>query len=175
VNEFAPPRQLNRSTATQILWSYTMNEETLRFLIEQKTTFINTAVNACMLWWVSSIVFCGSVLAAVWMKRDELRKERFMRWTGAILSIFFLAIACFGFLAIYFIGKGKTEISSLAVDLKYQGDFFGTELEAFQLAMWLGALSFLFVFVVWLFMWRWLSKGVQVPESKQPTQFAESE
>jgi len=152
-----------------------MTEETVRFLIEQKITFINTAVNACMLWWVSSIVFCGSVLAAVWIKRDELRKERFISWTGVILSTLFLAIACFGFLAIYFIGKGKTEISSLAVDLKYQGDFFGTELEVFQWAMWLGAISFLFVFLVWLFMWRWLSKGVHAPESKQQAQSAESE
>jgi len=34
-----------------------MNEETIRLLIEQKITFVNTTANACMLWWVSSIVF----------------------------------------------------------------------------------------------------------------------
>jgi hypothetical protein len=134
----------------------TMNE-TQRFLIEQKLSFVTTAVNACMLWWVSSIVFCGSVLAAVWIKRVELREEHFIRWTGAILSIFFLAISCFGFFAIYFIRKVKTEIFSLAAGLRYEGKLFGTELGVFQGAMWLGSLSFLFVFCVWLVMWWRLS------------------
>jgi len=109
-----------------------MSEETIRFLIEQKITFINTAVNACMLWWVSSIVFCGSVLGAVWLKRAELKEEQIVKWIGIILSTFFFAIAGFGFLAIYSIGCAQTEISSLAAALRYQGDFFSTELEVFR-------------------------------------------
>lgn len=134
-----------------------MDEATIRLLIEQKITFVNAAVNAGMLWWVSSIVFCGSVFAAVWMKRADLRKEKVFDWTRRIISIFFLAIASFGFLAICFIEKEKTEISSLAAGLKYQGNFFGTELQVFQYAMAIGAISFLFLFVAWQLMCRRLS------------------
>ncbi len=39
-------------------------------LLEQKMTFLNTLVDACMLWWVSTVAFSGSALGAVWVKRQ---------------------------------------------------------------------------------------------------------
>jgi hypothetical protein len=47
-------------------------DDTTRYLIGQKISYVNSTVNVCMLWWVSSIVFCAYVLAAVWSMRAVL-------------------------------------------------------------------------------------------------------
>ena len=154
-----------------------MDDQTIRFLIEQKISFINSALNACMLWWVSSIVFCGTVLAAVWIKRDELQQQRLITGTFIILSIFFLSVTGFGLSAIYFLAVVETEIAFLASSLKTQDDlllmqlsnFFGTELGAFRVAMWIGAGSFAFVWLSLLYMWRKLFKEAS-SERQQPVQ-----
>ncbi len=154
-----------------------MDDQTIRFLIEQKISFINSALNACMLWWVSSIVFCGTVLAAVWIKKEELQKQRLITGMFIILSIFFLSITGFGSSAIYFLSMTEDEISFLASTLKTQDalfrieldNFFRTELRAFQLAMWIGAGSFAFVWISLLYMWVKLPKEVS-SERWQPVQ-----
>lgn len=128
-----------------------------------------------MLWWVSSIVFCGTVLAAVWIKRDELQRQRLITGTVIILSIFFLSVAGFGSSAIYFLTMAETEISSLASTLKNQdelfrvelNDFFGTELRAFQVAMYIGAGSFTFVWLSLLYMWWKLPKELSSESPKE--------
>jgi hypothetical protein len=37
-----------------------------RFLLEQKIASLNTVANVSMTWWVSSVVFCALIFAAVW-------------------------------------------------------------------------------------------------------------
>lgn len=139
-----------------------MDDNTIQFLIGQKITFINSAVNACMLWWVSSYVFYGYVLAAVWSKRAELQGRRLINWIGIILSIFFLSTCVFGVLSICYLSDVKAEIAALARNLKYQDGFFNTELSNFQWAMRIGAGSFFLVWLTWVFMWCQIRKGVSI-------------
>ena len=151
-----------------------MGEDTIRLLIEQKITFVNTTANACMLWWVSSIVFYGSVLAAMWLKQDEmkawlkqdeLKRKKGMNQLGIVLSGFFLATALFGVVIIGYSFPVQREIADLAARLKYEGNFFGYEMWGFRVAMAFGIGSFLLVFFIWNRFWHHL---YQQPKEEAP-------
>ena len=60
-----------------------------RFLLEQKIASLNTVANVSMTWWVSSIVFCGAIFAAVWLYRGDLFESGIMKSLGRVLLIFF--------------------------------------------------------------------------------------
>jgi hypothetical protein len=128
-----------------------------------------------MLWWASSIVFCGYVLAAVWSNREQLSKERiFVIGLGIVLFAFFSVISHFGFLVAYRLGIVQREIAVFASKLKYadlaamleaarfetKGGFFSTEIFTFQTSMMIGAGSFALIHVVWIVFWLYLM-GVQ--------------
>ncbi|HEX8069088.1 MAG TPA: hypothetical protein VF546_03990 [Pyrinomonadaceae bacterium] len=145
------------------------------FLIEQKMSYINSTVNVCMLWWASSIVFCGSVLAAVWSALGPLRNlSRFTMGLGLVLFAFFSVIPLFGFLVASRLGKVQREIAVYASELlgaelttrletaklQTKGGFFYTEICTFQRSMLMGAGSFALIHVAWILFWLYLM-GVQ--------------
>jgi hypothetical protein len=72
-----------------------------------------------MQWWVSSIVFCGAVLAAVWSNRAELRQPGILIGLGVILFVFFSFISYFGFSVAHRLGIVQQEIAVLAYNLNY--------------------------------------------------------
>jgi hypothetical protein len=74
----------------------TPDAESLRKVLEAKTAYLSTVVSACMLWWVSSVVFCGSVLSSVYVKRREVKRLRHVDWFLGIVAFFFLSIVVFG-------------------------------------------------------------------------------
>jgi len=99
--------------------SKTTRDETIRFLITQKMSYVSSTVNVCMQWWVSSIVFCGAVLAAVWSNRAELRAPGILIGLGVILLAFFSFISYFGFSVAHRLGIVQQEIAALADKLHY--------------------------------------------------------
>ncbi|HEX7998576.1 MAG TPA: polymer-forming cytoskeletal protein [Pyrinomonadaceae bacterium] len=128
--------------------------ETIRFLVEQKTTYVNSIINVCMLWWVSSVVFYGSVLAAVWLKQKELKEHRFiLNLLGLTLSVLFLSTAAFGLLVIRYSFQIQGEIDTLVDSLKGPDNFFDTELSGFRRAMGFGIGSFLLITLIWIWFW----------------------
>jgi len=130
------------------------NNETIRFLIEQKITYINSIINVCMLWWVSSVVFYGSVLAAVWLKKEELKKRRLiLNLLGLTLSVLFLATAAFGVLVIRYSCYIQKDIDILVTSLGGPNNFFHTELSGFRWAMGFGIGSFLLITLIWIWFW----------------------
>lgn len=137
-----------------------MTEDSIQFLIEQKVSYVNSTVNVCMLWWVSSIAFSGYILAAVWSKQEKLKESlRNLGGLGFILSVFFVAITIFGILVSYRLGIVQDEIADLATRLDPpQNDFFETEVTTFQITMWIGAGSFMLAWATWLCLWGVLMK-----------------
>jgi len=125
--------------------------ETLRFLIEQKLSSMNTAGNVCMTWWVSSVVFCGSILAAVWLQRSELAKAGGFLLGGLslVLTVFFAGTVLFGVVAIKYLKKFRRDICKLTKGLN-RGRVFQTEVTYFIGAMEIGTWSFALVFVAWV-------------------------
>ncbi len=72
-------------------------DEILNIILQHKLSFLDTMSNVAMLWWVSSVVFCGYIIAAVWMKRDEIEKKDFpLPWFFFIVFAFFFSIVVFG-------------------------------------------------------------------------------
>jgi hypothetical protein len=167
-----------------------ITDDTLRFLIEQKMAYINSTVNVCMLWWVSSIAFCGTVLVTVWSNQGKLLcwsepKEvapfcyqgRFwyLAVLGVVLFVFFSFIADFGFMIAKRLLIVQKEIAVLAKELNYtyldskliadglnpKGGFFKTEIVTFNRSMKIGALSFTLVFAVWIIFWSYLLFALQ--------------
>lgn len=139
---------------------YKDNEET-RFLLGQKLAFANTAINVCMAWWVSSVVFCGSILAAAWLKRDELVESRIIHLLGIILLIFFAGVVAFGALIWWMYLRNLNKgISEFAERLNPAAkDFFSTEVSTFKWVMFIGTSSFFLILVVWCLLWVGLSNG----------------
>ena len=110
---------------------YENNEET-RFLLGQKLAYVNTLASVCMTWWVSSIVFCGSILAAVWLYRDKLIVSGLIHLLGVFLSLFFAGIAVFGAQITWnHLPKLKEDLSRLPKKTNNY-DFFSTELSTFK-------------------------------------------
>jgi hypothetical protein len=140
-----------------------MDDETIRFLIEQKMSYVTSTVHVCMSWWVSSIVFCSSVLAAVWLQQAELQKQpHYLKGLGIVLFAFFFVIAYFGYLVTRRLSAVQSEIAALAEKLKYvpvrsEKNFFHTEIRTFQMSMWLGSSSFALIFLIWIIFWYFLS------------------
>jgi len=130
-------------------------DENIRFLLEQKLALMNMAGNVCMAWWVSSVVFCGSILAVVWLNRSELVESGMIDLLGIALSIFFVSIINFGALIIWFyLGNLRKEICDLT-----KKEFFSTELSTLKWTMINGTFSFFLILLLWIVIWIGLSSG----------------
>ena len=57
-----------------------MDSDLLTTLLQKKLDFVTTLANIGMTWWVSSVVFCGSILAAVWVYRKEVASSPLFIW-----------------------------------------------------------------------------------------------
>jgi large-conductance mechanosensitive channel len=143
-----------------------MNEDTIRFLIEQKVTFINAAASVCMSWWVTSTLFSGSILATVWAKRNQIIEHKLVNWLGCILFVFFSSIVFYGFMMTYYLSSVQSEIDILVEKLKPEAAFFHIELSAFFWAMIAGTISFVLVWAAWIFLWINLSSDAKKKEKK---------
>jgi hypothetical protein len=132
-----------------------------RFFLEQKLTYVNTIAHVCMTWWVSSVVFCASILAGVWLKRTELVESGMIHLLGAVLTIFFASIVIFGGLVRWlYLPNLHKEISDFSgITNGTRKNFFSTELSAFKKSMVLGTGSFFLILLVWIALWIGLSYG----------------
>ncbi len=72
-----------------------MHNENLRFLLGHKLSNLNIVSTVCMSWWVSSIVFCGSILAAVWLRRTELVESNIIVYLAFFVACFFASFIYF--------------------------------------------------------------------------------
>ena len=135
--------------------------ERKRLLLEQKLASLNAVANMCMTWWVSSVVFCGSILAGVWLQREEIVKSGVLFALGLTLSVFFAGVVAFGAVIWrkYLPALGG-ELSDLARSSGVGGSF-SNELSTFRWGMGIGTGSFFFILVVWLILWCHLSPGCQ--------------
>lgn len=141
------------------------DNETLYFLIEQKLTYLNTVAKVCMSWWVSSIVFCGTILAAVWLRRAELVDSGIIKLLGIAVAGFFASFIYFGITAIWCLNKLKTEISDLIKSLKSANSkqipetAFKIEIDSIKRAIEIGIGTFILILIVWILLCLNLYQG----------------
>ena len=133
-------------------------------LLEQKAMFVTAYANACMLWWVSSVVFCSPALAGAWTRREDLtdpKNSKTLTGFGMILCVFFASIVVFGGLIIRYTHKVQVDIDKLTATFKEADGFFAAELTAFKWAMTVGTTSFILIWFAWLFLWYHLWREAQ--------------
>jgi len=136
------------------------DDEDKRFLLGRKLDYASTLANVCMLWWVSSLVFSGSIFAAVWFEREKLVASRIIHPLGVFLSLFFLGVAFFGYrITRYYLRGLATDLSGYPakVNDKNVKEFLHTELSIFRWSMGAGTVSFAFILLMWIVFWYGLA------------------
>lgn len=144
-------------------------------LLEHKLAFIDTLAQIGMTWWVSSVVFCGSTLAGVWLKHAELvLHPRLFRWIQNALTWFFLSIVLFGIFIMWQAQALKNETRELVQLIKstqpanapsYSGAL--TEFDTVIWGMCLGTTSFVLVLLAWIVLCNWIRSSVKSRRKKQ--------
>lgn len=133
-----------------------ISSENVHFLLEHKLSYLNTVSNVCMSWWVSSVVFCGSIVAAVWLNRKDLVESGIILWLGFVVAIFFAGFILFGIRIDKYLSRLKTNISCLTKELKPPGlkqnltQTFNIEIETIKCGVWIGIGTFIFILIVWI-------------------------
>lgn len=133
-------------------------------LIQGKFDFLKTIATIGMTWWLSSVVFCGSIIGSVWIKRRDVRRApRLFRWLSVGLTLFFLGIAGFGAFAMWTVRKLQAETMQLIRMLQpwKSGvpvpDF--VEFEGVYYGMGLATVTFVFVAIAWIFLCVWIQRS----------------
>ena len=132
--------------------------DTARFLFEQKIKCVNTIGNVCMSWYVSTVVFYGTILAVVWWNRQDLTNSKVILWLGCLLTVFFIGVLYYGITFIKYLNRLDEQISEFTKQLEHEG-FFSHEIFTFKRAMLIGTLSFGIILLAWLVLWIGLWKG----------------
>lgn len=144
-------------------------DEKALFLLKQKLAYAHTVATVCMTWWVSSVVFCGSILAAVWLKREEMRQPSILFPLGCFLALFFASASGFGAQITWgYLPRLDNDLSTLLNKTGKQHSFsnetgkqhpFSNEVATFRRSMLIGTISFLLILAVWLYLWYGLYAG----------------
>ncbi|HEY0428592.1 MAG TPA: hypothetical protein VGC76_12495 [Pyrinomonadaceae bacterium] len=144
-------------------------DETLHFLLGQKLIYLNTIAKVCMSWWVSSIVFCGTILAAVWLRRGELVDSGIINYLGFFVGCFFLSFIGFGIAALYYLFKFRDKISELIAppnssqtqtdSKQISADAFNIEIHSIMCGILIGIVTFILILIVWIILFVSLYQG----------------
>lgn len=77
--------------------------ELVRMLAENKLEVLRMIGNVGMLWWVSAVVFCGTIVGVAWYYRDQILtlQEARIRALFIVVSLFFVSIVVYGIWTVY--------------------------------------------------------------------------
>ena len=135
-------------------------DKALLVLLGSKYEFLSVYANLSMLWWVSSIVFCASVIAAVWRFQSEIfnMPRLYINILFFVGSVFFITIVAYGSLAVFFVKWMEQEILYVAERLSI-ADVTFFEYTAFRILVLLGTTSFILVLILWIALWLHFARG----------------
>lgn len=128
-----------------------MGDEIITLLLQEKLSFLNTVSNSYMLWWVSSIIFCGSVLSSVWIKREELTKisRKYLKIFFSLINVLLCTIIVFGITGIIGLSIIKNEFFSIMSSVQTQIVIKYSEFSLIQIGIGIGTSSFIIALIIW--------------------------
>jgi len=143
-----------------------MNSDNLNLLMElflKKIDFISTIANIGMLWWVSSVVFCGTTLAMAWQhkKTIETLPPDLLKWLKRGLTFFFSSIVFFGLFTIFIVYKLYNESQEIFIILNQKETLPPFEYIMVGGGLLIGTTSFIFVTIFWI------KQSYQIESNKQ--------
>ena|SRR5689334_12176760 len=129
-----------------------MTSETARLLLEHKLRFLDTTASVGMSWWVSGIVFCATLLAGCWLKRDTVIQVPFFRLFCVTLSVFYVSVVGFGMFMIW-----QARQLALEVQAIIHTDA-GAPFRTVEYGYAIGTTSFVLITCCWFGLWAVLEK-----------------
>jgi hypothetical protein len=129
----------------------------VEFLLTQKLEMWRTIGDATMLWWVSAVVLCATIIGIALTHADKIKKPRHLHVAALVVMVFFTMIFTYGLIVILYIPRLHADIVSLAAGQPGVGTAFNPELWFFRYAMYMGTGNYLLFMVVWGILWRHVS------------------
>ena len=135
-----------------------MNDAILQILLQKNLDFLATLVNACMTWWVSAVVFCGSLIAGIWLKQDSIRKmgSWCFHWFFFVSNVFVASVVCFGFWVVLTSSRLESEHNQI-IGLLKAGTGLHVEFAVLRVGMILGTSSFVLILFTIIGLWIYFS------------------
>jgi hypothetical protein len=123
--------------------------ETLQKLLEYDFQFANTVANTSMIWWASSVVFCGYVLAYFWNSKAKIENWKSFRAVAVVIGLLFLSMIVYGWWIIRVLNSIEMEVHSITKELGIQKQYGQPAFAGIRWAIGIGTSSFAFVFIAW--------------------------
>ena len=129
----------------------------LELLLTHKFSTLDLMANTSMLWWVSSIVFCATIIATVYTHRAELCKLPHIHWVCLLITLFFLTFPAYGCWIIYSSQQIQSELMVLLKEVKR--DAVGLhEFKVLRVGLCFGMINFILIFCAWGWLWYLIGK-----------------
>jgi hypothetical protein len=134
-----------------------MSEETLRALLEHKLSFLETVAQTTMAWWVSSIVFCATVIAIFWGRREDVVTLPGLNLVCSLVSVFLFSFPIYAAWVVYGTHQIRLETQHILTQLGQPTDLL-FEFTGVEVAVSIGGIVFSLMFFTWIYVWRRLNE-----------------
>ncbi|NIO22362.1 MAG: hypothetical protein GTN76_16960 [Candidatus Aenigmarchaeota archaeon] len=151
-------------------------DEILRLLLQHKLEFLHTGVDACMLWWVSSVLFIGSIFSTVVIGTSKILNIPdytfflgipVFDWLFGGLFVFFSTIVGWGRFAVYPIRGFEQGVANIVGQLKISARPT-SEFVATEVAIPIGITAFFIgATVCWYFLLKMMRKDKKEWDKKK--------
>jgi hypothetical protein len=144
-------------------------EDLTTFILKEKFEFLRLVGNISMLWWVSTVVFCGTIVgASIAWKKELFQKFSKKKILGlwALIFIFFCSTIYYGYLTVLYAYNSKNEVFKLLKEKNISNSLFQPEFELLYKGVICGSSSFAIIFLGWFFLGIWLYKEYKEIDDK---------
>ncbi|WNZ23606.1 hypothetical protein HJG54_12595 [Leptolyngbya sp. NK1-12] len=131
-----------------------MQPTTAELLLEKKIELLSTIANTSMLWWVSAVVFCASLLGTIWARKTEVKSLPFRKSLGFLLYFFFTSIVLYGALVTVVTALEFRNVKFFLRELNAPSNLFDADYIWSLVGMPIGTSSFILFLLVWHFLWQ---------------------
>lgn len=134
------------------------NLENIKMIVDRKLDFLNTVSDTSMLWWVSVVVFCGTVIGVVlgWKEKLEALPSYILKFFSFIVLIFLTSVVGYGYLVIEYADKSHKELKLLLPQIQVSPSAFDCEYSLLKYGMTFGISTFVLTLIAWMFISIWL-------------------
>ena len=144
-----------------------MSDEILKLLLERNFIFVEQIASTTMTWWVSSIVFCATILGLSWWHRDRLALLPFLHIVCGVIFLFLLSFPAYAFLIWHGVDMFESEIKLLLASAKAI-NHLPPSFQVIKIAVLMGALCFCGCLVLWILVWHDLAALKKAKKLKSP-------
>ena len=130
-----------------------MNDEVFKILLDRNLSFLEQIASTTMTWWVSSIVFCPTIIALFLYHRERIAQLPYLNFVCFVVSLFILSLPVYASWVIYCLWNIENEIKDLLMHLG-NSDKPPFALSGTRTAIEIGGSCFIAAFILWCIVWR---------------------